>query len=131
MDDLDVHNLVPLMPLAVREEFLAHGDASVFGFSPGVKHWLTNSEHPRVSKWRDDLKRETARQVKVALVEQEKMAEVAKAAYANSKGSIRHISLIHPVIKKWMQTTEGSDVFTNRESIADTKRNAPKLFFNN
>lgn len=130
MDELDVDLLIPLMPDAVREEYLQHGDASIFGFSPGVKHWLETSTHPRVEKWRHDLKRFAANQVKAALREQMQMAEVAQAMYAGAKGSIRPRAVIHPVIKGWMETMHGRQTFHDRESIADTERLQPKLFVN-
>src|SRR5205807_9087379 len=96
---LSIDNLIEFMPPSVKEEFFLHGDASIFGFSPGVKRWLLTSEHPRVERWRDDLKRHTIRETEAALKRQEKMAEVAREAYANAKGSIRHVAVIDPVLK--------------------------------
>jgi hypothetical protein len=127
---LSVDNLMPFMPPSVLQEFHASGDASIFGFSPGVKHWLKTSDHPRVERWRDDLKRHTMRETAAALKRQAKMAELASAAYANAKSSIRPIAVIDPVLKAHMASVHGRDIWTNREHIADTRRNAPRLFIN-
>jgi hypothetical protein len=127
---LSVDNLIDYMPQTVKEEFYLHGDASIFGFSPGVKHWLKTSEHPRVERWRNDLRRHTVREAGAALQRQEKMSEYAREAYANAKKSIRTRAVLDPVLKAHMASLHGRYIWTNRAAIADTERHAPKLFFN-
>jgi hypothetical protein len=129
--NLDVDNLMGYMPSAVLEEYRLHGDAGIIGFSPLVKQWLKTSQHPRIVRWRDDLKRHTSRQLAVALRRQERMCDLAKDAYANStRGMIRHKAVIDPVIKGWMETKYGNGVWKEKEPVADTKRIHPKLFIN-
>lgn len=128
LDDLDVDNLIPLMPASVREEYIAHGDAAVFGFSPGVKHWLETSTHPRIERWRNDLKTFTALQLKRALERQQAMNAVAGEFYGDSRGIIRHRAVIDPVLKRHMEIINGRTVWHDPEAIADTERQAPKLF---
>lgn len=130
MESLDVDDLMPLMPAEVLNEYKLHGDAAAFGFTPGVKNWLEHSTHPRIERWRHDLRRFTAQNVEYAIKEQERMAEVARAAYAGATGSIRCRAVIHPVIKGWMETQHGPSIFKDRDALADTERLQPKLFFN-
>jgi hypothetical protein len=130
MESLDVDDLMHLMPDAVREEYRLHGDASIFGFTPGVKRWLETCTHPRVERWRNDLKRHSAEVLKAAVLEQQRMNDIAKALYADARSSVRIRAVIHPVIKGWMETQHGPRTFTDRESIADTERLQPKLFVN-
>lgn len=117
------------MPSSVREEYRLHGDASIIGFSPLVKHWLKTSQHPRIVRWREELKKHTARELAAAMRRQERMCDLAKEAYANStRGMIRRQAVIDPVIKGWMETKHGSNVWKDKDSLADTKKIHSKLF---
>jgi hypothetical protein len=60
------------------------------------------------------------------------MTEAASAAYQDStKGLTRRRALIHPLIMDWMRHFNGPEVWHDRSAIADTERQAPKLFLNN
>lgn len=125
--DLDVDNLIPFMPQSVKEEYLQHGDAGIFGFSPGVKRWLETCTHPRVEKWRYDLKTYTAYQIKEALEVQQLMIDQANQL-PKSNGLIRPMTVpLHPTLKGWMETHD-RHAWKDPASLKDTKRRHPKLF---
>jgi len=128
MNDLHVDNLIDLMPESVREEYMLAGDASIFGFSPFVKHWLKTSAHPRVEKWRDDMKRYTAVEYLKALAWQERATDLAHQMPGSNNGSIRRVMVpIHPAIKAKMER-EDRHAFKDPAALADTKMKHPKLF---
>lgn len=115
------------MPDSVREEYMMHGDAAIFGFSPGVKHWLQTSTHPRVEKWRNDLKRYTAEEIQLALKEQKIMMDLAHQL-PKGNGQIRPITVpLHPVLKGRMESKD-RHAWKDPDSLKDTKQRQPKLF---
>lgn len=129
LDDLDVDNLFDLMPQSVRVEYQEHGDASIFGFSPGVKHWLETSTHPRVEKWRNDLKRYTAENIRQALKEQTIMADLGQQLPTGKSKLLRPMTVpLHPVLKGRMEAKD-RHAWKDPHAIKDTKKRHPKLFY--
>lgn len=124
MEHLSVDNLIPIMPETVREEYMLAGDASIFGFSPLVKHWLQTSQDPRVEKWRNDLREYTRRAYREAMRRQKKMNEAAPEFYEGTgKRPIRTKAVIDPVLMAFNRKC-----FKDPGAILDTQRKEPKLF---
>jgi hypothetical protein len=126
MEQPHADDLIPLMPESVLEEYVATG-GGLFGLSDGVKDWIKKSTNPTVEKWRDDLKLWAALQFEAALKWQEKAVDLAHQ-FPASDGSIREVTVpIHPLIKAWMETKD-RNAWKDPDSLADTRRNHPKLF---
>jgi hypothetical protein len=117
------------MPDSIQKDLCAYGDPEVFGWPPTVEYWIKHSDHPFVKNWRENLVKWTIRELQVAMKEQEKMADAAREAYANARGSIRMRAVIHPVIKGWMETIDPG-CWSDKDAINDTQRLHPKLFVN-
>lgn len=121
--DLSVDNLMPLMPATVLEEYQLAGDASIFGFSPLVKHWLKTCTHPRVEKWREDLKVQAAIAYARALKRQKYMSDIAPAIKGQGGPLGRNLGVFDQTFKAF-----NKDCFKGSDAIADTEKKEPKLF---
>ena len=118
------------MPDSVRQEFLVYKDVDIFGFSPGVGEWLKTAPHPRVERWRNDMREYAERKRKAAIRRTIKMTELARELYAGSRSSIRTVAVIDPDLKATMESIHGPSIFRDPEALADTRKQAPKLFVN-
>lgn len=112
------------MPDVVKAEIRFRGNPDVTSWGPVLKNWLNTSTHPRVERWRRDLRELTRRRYRASLKRQKRTSELAQAVYGKQNGSIRASAVLDPVFRDYNE-----DKFRGKR-IAEEKKDSPKIFIN-